>query len=96
MSEYQTARIARGKAVMDFYRGAYDCDEGDSEVLSDLLADLMHYVEFAYDPEAEGLEFDFELERARHHYEEERREEAQEARWKAEEEAGLPLPPATP
>jgi hypothetical protein len=71
MSKYQRARISRGRAVLRFYRERWDVDEADNEVLSDLLADLMHYTDAIHDPVDRGLDFDFELERARRHYVEE-------------------------
>jgi hypothetical protein len=68
MSRYQRGRIGRGRAVMRFYRERFDEGEGDCEVLSDMLADLMHYVDAVNDPETDDLDFDFELERARRHH----------------------------
>ena len=70
------ARIARATAAVDAYYK--QCGWGDyEEVLGDMLADLMHYVDaLRVDREIGSVEFDDLLDTARMHY----RAETQEPR----------------
>lgn len=60
--DFQAERVDRGQAVIDQYREHYDEGEDDATVLSDLLADLMHFADFVNE------DFDRALERGRQHH----------------------------
>lgn len=60
--EENVERSTRGGAALDAYRDQYDNGEPDNDVLSDLLADLMHYAA------GEKLDFHERLATAQMHY----------------------------